>query len=118
MQTLQKKSAHLQLGLQGKIGIIIEVINGREGKILGGVRWRLIGASIVFNKEGFETSGGQLVHELAHQQHRDHGIFKNWARFERKAGKASIGKYWRAGDNTMFRSIEDVRDWVDKLKIK
>ena len=79
---------------------------------MGGVRWRLIGASIVFNKEGFETSGGQLVHELAYQQHRDHGIFKNWARFERKAGKASIGKYWRSGDNTTFRSIENVRDWV------
>ena len=78
---------------------------------MSGVKWHLVGASIVFEKEGFATSGGKLVYELAYQQHGYHGILKN-ARFERMDGEASIGTYWRSGGTTMFRSIENVCDWV------
>ena len=63
-------------------------------------------------EEGFATSGGKLVYELAYHQHKDRGIFKNWARFKRVAGEASIGKYWRSGGTIMFRSTENVRDWL------
>ena len=63
----------------------------------------------MFDEEGFATSSGKLAYELAYQQHRDHMIVKNWARFERMAGEASI---WCSGGTTMFRSIKNVHDWV------
>ena len=66
----------LQLELQGKIGKIVEVISGCEGKYLSGIKWCLVSASIVFDKEGFAISGGKLLYVLAYQQLRDHWIFK------------------------------------------
>ena len=66
----------------------------------------------MFDKEGFVTSGGKVVYELAYQQLSYHGIFKNWTLVERMAGEASTGKYWHSGDIEMFRSIENVCNWV------
>ena len=66
LQTLQQKAALLQLELQGKIGKIVEVINSCEGKYLSGVKWRLVGANVIFDEEGFVASGVKIVYELAY----------------------------------------------------
>ena len=60
---------------------------------MSGVTWCLVGSSVVLDKKGFVTCGGNLVYELTYHQLRDHEIFKNWAPFEWMAGEASIGKY-------------------------
>ena len=73
---------------------------------MSGVKWHLVVASVVFDEEGFVTSGVKVVYELVYQQLRDHGIFKNWDRFERISGEATIGKCWRSGDTSVFRSIK------------
>ena len=101
------------------LGKVVMLVSRAEARIMRGITWRPVATSLVYDSQGDVVHRDKKpVFQLTYHQLGRSGPFCRWIRYEVRAGGQLIDVSWRSSGAQLYRSLEDVKRWVDSQNTK
>ena len=95
------------------------LISRAELRIMRGIVWRPVATSLVYDSSGAVVyRDDKPLLKLTWHQLGSSGYFRRWIRYEVRSGGQVIEVTWRSSGNKLFRSLEEVKGWLDSKNEK